>query len=57
MKISYREFYTQLIGARLCDEHQWTNLRQEDCLWSMFAFSDEGVHYIRPLHRHAIEPD
>lgn len=56
MKISYREFYTQLIGARLCDEHQWTSLKQEDCLWSMFEFDDHGATYRSPRYRHN-EPD
>lgn len=51
MKISYREFHAQLLGARLCDEGRWTKLNQEACLWGMWAFGDDGVHYVPSSHR------
>ena len=46
MTITYSQFASQLLGARSIDEHRWTRLSQEDCLWSIFAFADDGAHYI-----------
>lgn len=47
MKIRYREFFTQLIGARLCDDERMSWLDLEGWLWSSFAFGDDGVHHIQ----------
>lgn len=51
MKISYADFHRQLLGARYCDEHRWTKLNQEACLFSIFAFDDTGAHYIGGTHK------
>ena len=51
MKISYREFNSQLVGARLVDEHRWTNLNQEAALWEMFAFGNDGAYYLSPTEK------
>lgn len=52
MKMSYREFHSQLLGARLCDQQRWRAFNLEACLWSQFAFDDEGASYIPGERRH-----
>jgi len=51
MMITYREFYTQLIGARLADEQRWMRLNLEAALWGMMTFDDRGVWYVPARER------
>ena len=46
MKISHKQFMQQLTGARYMDETVWRQMQTERELWSMFAFDDNGAHYI-----------
>ena len=58
MKISFKQFFAQLTGARYMDEYRWTKLKYEESLWEMFAFDDSGATYLDAYARRAVaEPD
>lgn len=46
MTITLKQFFKQLAGARLSDRIRWGRLNQEAALWEMFAFSDDGAHWL-----------
>lgn len=51
MKITYREFFTALIGARMFDQHS-PQFGMEKSLFQQFCFEDSGVYYIPAEQRH-----
>ena len=58
MKITFKQFFAQLTGARYMDEYRWTNLQFEQSLWEMFSFDDTGATYLDAYARRAAaEPD
>ena len=54
MKISFKQFFAQLTGARYMDEYRWTKLRFEESLWEMFAFDDSGATYLDAYARRVV---
>lgn len=46
MKLTYKQFHAQLVGARACDEQRWTRLNMEAALWEQFAFDDVGARWL-----------
>jgi hypothetical protein len=45
--VTYREFYTQLLGASTYDQQNGPGMNLEDWLWESFGFADHGVEFVR----------
>lgn len=46
MKITLQEFLTELRGARLIDQQQWTSLQIEKAMMEQWRFDDDGAYYL-----------
>lgn len=46
MRLTYKQFHQQLLGARHIDRFRWQALNYECSIWDQFAFADDGCHWL-----------
>ena len=46
MKLTYKQFNSQLLGARHIDEFRWQAINMECSLFDQFCFDDQGATWL-----------